>query len=560
MADFTIEQQRALALARARVSINATPEKGNMFTQSAEDIQYSPEGMPLNTSSYGSGTTGGTDYARQALTTTAALPVNIATGVAKNAGGLAQTVNRYFGGESTQGNLSKPEEFLNAINQIETGTQQQSGSPNLLKGASMVGQAAPYFATGGRIGTIPSFTRNVGQGALIGAGSALATPEEVGLTPEQFREAKNKNIGIQTVLGGAFPVAGELVSKTANALRGTKLSPQMQNAVAEARQAGYTVPPTQAGGGVVNRFLEGVAGKASTLQEASVRNQDITNKLATKSLGLSEDTVLTPEVLNTIREDAGLAYEALKALPKKPAILADSTMNRAAVAEINPAKMVEDLKIARKDAEGYYNAYDRSAHPEDLAKAKAYKATATELENSLENYAKEMGKADLVPALRDARQLIAKTYTVEKAMNQTTGTIDAKEFAKRLQKGKPMSEELKQIGQFAQAFPKAAQMPERIGGTIGISPLDVTAAGLTSGASLLGGEDKTTSGALGLATLLARPAARKMVLSNNMQNRLVQQAPSVNPISQVLPSYDEAQQLAKMLIMQRSGSTSENRK
>jgi hypothetical protein len=560
MADFTIEQQRALALARARASINATPEKGNMFTQSAEDIQYSPEGVPLNTSSYGSGTTGGTDYARQALTTTAALPVNIATGVAKNAGGLAQTVNRYFGGESTQGNLSKPEEFLNAINQIETGTQQQSGSPNLLKGASMVGQAAPYFATGGRIGTIPSFTRNVGQGALIGAGSALATPEEVGLSPEQFREAKNKNIGIQTVLGGAFPIAGELVSKTANALRGTKLSPQMQNAVAEARQAGYTVPPTQAGGGVVNRFLEGVAGKASTLQEASVRNQDITNKLATKSLGLSEDTVLTPEVLNTIREDAGLAYEALKALPKKPAVLADSTMNRAAVAEINPAKMVEDLKIARKDAEGYYNAYARSAHPEDLAKAKAYKATATELENSLENYAKEMGKADLVPALRDARQLIAKTYTVEKAMNQTTGTIDAKEFAKRLQKGKPMSEELKQIGQFAQAFPKAAQMPERIGGTIGISPLDVTAAGLTSGASLLGGEDKTTSGALGLATLLARPAARKMVLSNNMQNRLVQQAPSVNPISQVLPSYDEAQQLAKMLIMQRSGSTSENRK
>jgi hypothetical protein len=560
MADFTIEQQRALALARARASINATPEKGNMFTQSAEDIQYSPEGVPLNTSSYGSGTTGGTDYARQALTTTAALPVNIATGVAKNAGGLAQTVNRYFGGESTQGNLSKPEEFLNAINQIETGTQQQSGSPNLLKGASMVGQAAPYFATGGRIGTIPSFTRNVGQGALIGAGSALATPEEVGLTPEQFREAKNKNIGIQTVLGGAFPVAGELVSKTANALRGTKLSPQMQNAVAEARQAGYTVPPTQAGGGIVNRFLEGVAGKASTLQEASVRNQNITNKLATKSLGLSEDTVLTPEILNTIREDAGLAYEALKALPKKPAVLADSTMNRAAVAEINPAKMVEDLKIARKDAEGYYNAYARSAHPEDLAKAKAYKATATELENSLENYAKEMGKADLVPALRDARQLIAKTYTVEKAMNQTTGTIDAKEFAKRLQKGKPMSEELKQIGQFAQAFPKAAQMPERIGGTIGISPLDVTAAGLTSGASLLGGEDKTTSGALGLATLLARPAARKMVLSNNMQNRLVQQVPSVSPISQVLPSYDEAQQLAKMLIMQRSGSTSENRK
>ena len=534
------------------------PEKGNMYTQSVEDIQYSPEGIPLNTSSYGSNTTGGTDYARKALTTAAALPINVATGAAKNAGGLAQTVNRYFGGESSQGNLSKPEEFLNAINQIETGTQQQAGSPNLLKVGSMVGQAAPYLATGGRIGTIPSFTKNISQNALIGAGSALATPEEIGLTPEQFREAKNKNIAIQASLSGALPIVGELASKTANALRGTKLSPQMQGAVAEARQAGYTVPPTQAGGGIVNRLLEGLAGKASTLQEASVRNQEVTNKLATKSLGLPEDTILTPEALNIIREDAGLAYEALKALPKKPAVLADTTMNRAAVAEINPAKMVEDLKIARKDAEGYYNAYARSAHPEDLAKAKAFRSKATQIEDTLETYAKDMGQADLVPALRDARQLIAKTYTVENAMNKTTGTIDAKEFAKRLQKGKPMSEELKQIGQFAQAFPKAAQKPEIIGGTIGISPLDYTVAGLTGGASLIGGNDKETTSAATLAALLARPAARKMVLSNNMQNRLVQQQVPAGPIRQALPSYDEAQQLAKMLIMQRSGNT-ENR-
>jgi len=46
-----------------------------------------------------------------------------------------------------------------------------------------------------------------------------------------------------------------------------------------------------------------------------------------------------------------------------------------------------------------------------------------------------------------------------------------------------------------------------------------------------------------------------------MQNNLIQQqvAPA-GPISQALPSYDEAKQLAKMLIMQRSGSTSENKK
>jgi hypothetical protein len=130
-----------------------------------------------------------------------------------------------------------------------------------------------------------------------------------------------------------------------------------------------------------------------------------------------------------------------------------------------------------------------------------------------------------------------------------------------LQQGKPMSEELKDIAQFGQAFPKASQVPERIGGTIGISPLDVTAAGATYGGSLLSGENQGNSGLHGLAVLLARPAARKAVLSAPMQNRLIQQqAAPAGPIRQALPSYDEAQQLAKMLIMQRLGSTSENKK
>jgi hypothetical protein len=599
MADFTIEQQRALALARARANINAVPEQGNMYTQSAQDIQYDANGIPLNTSSYGSAPTGGTEYARQALTTAAALPINIATGVAKNAGGLAQTVQRYFGGDQPSqltlsdlvtGNKPVPkpvgmgEEMLNAINQIETGTQQQSGSPNLLKGASMVGQAAPYFATGGRIGTIPSYVntaKNVGQGALIGAGSALATPEEIGLTPEQFREAKNKNIGIQTALGGAFPIAGELVSKTVNALRGTKLSPQMQTAVAEARQAGYTLPPTQAGGGIVNRALEGLAGKASTLQEASIRNQEITSKLANKSLGLPEDAVLTPELLKSVRDKAGQFYDTLSnagiVVPKKTFHDALDKAGEAAVkAEMNfpnatSKQILETIGSVRKDAFDAGSAISRikqlrteadiayRAGNNDLGKAT--KEAATALENAIESHLIDLKQPDALNKFKEARQLIAKTYTIEKAMNPKTGSVDAKALAARLKQGKPMSGELKDIAEFGLAFPKAAQSSEKIGGTIGISPLDYTVAGLTGGASYLGGEDEQSSALRAAIALGLRPAARKAVLSTPMQNRLVQQqvAPA-GPISQALPSLDEAQQLAKMLIMQRLGSTSENKK
>jgi hypothetical protein len=552
------------------------PEKGNMYTQSAEDVQYDANGIPLNTSFYGSGTTGGTDYARKALTTAAALPINVATGIAKNAGGLAQTVNRYFGGESQQGNLSKPEEFLNAINQIETGTQQQSGSPNLLKGASMVGQATPYFAGGGamQIGKIPSYLTNIGRGIVTGGASALATPEELGMTPEEFRAAKNKNIAIQGAIGGTFPLIGE----TVKALRGAKLTPQMENAVAEAKDLGYKMPPTQASGGILNQTLEGIAGKLSTAQEASVRNQGITNKLAAKSLGLPEDTVLTTDLLKSIRKDAGQAYENLKlsgtvkTSPKFVQALDNIKPYQDAIQAAkdfpeelaNPIiKIVDSLKRPNFDVNSAVskinllrNDADKAFKNGDTALAKANKDASQVLENTIENHLANTKQTDLLNKFKDARQLIAKSYEVEKAMNAVTGSVSAQKLAGRLQAGKPLSGELKDIAKFGLAFPKASQMPEKVGGALPFSPLDVGYATLAGGGALLGGEGYGSSGALTLAGLLARPAARKAVLSNRMQNGLVQQqAAPAGPISQALPSYDEAKQLAKMLTMQRLGST-----
>jgi hypothetical protein len=186
-----------------------------MYTQNAEDIQYDPmSGMPLNTSSYGSGPTGYTNTARLGLTTAAALPINIATGVAKNAGGVAQTLGKYFGGGQTADNM------VNAINQIESGTQAASGDTGGMINAvgSAVGQAAPWLATGG--GAIPSFAKAVERGFVTGGASALATPEEVGLTPEQFAEAKKKNIMLQAGVGAAFPFVGKAIGAGYNAVKG----------------------------------------------------------------------------------------------------------------------------------------------------------------------------------------------------------------------------------------------------------------------------------------------------------------------------------------------------
>jgi len=245
----TIEQQQAVALATARLRLSqAQPEQGNMYTQGAEDIQYSPEGIPLSTSSYGSAN----PYQKttKALNTLVSTPLNIATGAAKLPAAVVQTYDKYIGGGNTGDNM------VNTINQIESGTQAQAGNIGkpLLQGSSIVGEVAPYMLSpvktgaptfleqtatkvaptianytqkGGQlvdnaIGMLPSFAQkvlpsanlvgNVAKGVGIGGATALTSPETVGLTPEQFAQAKENKIKTGMAIGGGLPIVGNTLS------------------------------------------------------------------------------------------------------------------------------------------------------------------------------------------------------------------------------------------------------------------------------------------------------------------------------------------------------------
>lgn len=331
--------------------------------------------------------------------------------------------------------------------------------------------------------------------------------------------------------GGALGVAGRVAQGVA---RGP-VKPE----VVSARKLGYTIPPSQADSSLTARTLEGVSGKIATAQAASTKNQNVTNSLVAKALRLPSDAPITIDDLNLIRADAGKAYKALEDLPPKKGTKANSLTNTPETPDVDPKQMVYDLRVARNDADAYYKAYSRSADPEQLKKAQSAKAQATRLENDLEAYAESMGRKDLLPALREARQTIAKTYTVEKALNPTTGSVDAKVLAKELRKGKPLSGELKQVAEFADRYPKAAQTPESMGSLPGLSALD-----WTSGASLgtLGAIGSgSPAGLMFAAAPLARPAARKLITSNYMQNKLARaQNPNapflVNALRQTIPA------------------------
>ena len=356
-------------------------------------------------------------------------------------------------------------------------------------------------------------TRMAGGAVTGGASAGLVDPETA---------------GTGALIGAALPPVAKAAGAAGNAigatLRGPQQSPELAAAVQKARDVGYVIPPTQARPTLVNRALEGLAGKQSTAQNASTRNAEVTNRLAGDALGLQTGTKITPEVLDTLRAEAGQAYENVARLgpikvgtaslpPGVAVIESRDPLIGGAVRSVDSAELVRAWKQSNHDATGYFRAYARDANPETLAKAKAAAASAKSIDDLLERQLASTGQSDLRQALRDARVRIAKTYSVESALNQASGAVDARKLAQQVQKGKMLTGELRQAADFAQQFPKANQTIEGMGSLPQTSPLDWAAAGGLSAA---------TSNPLMMATVAARPVARASVLSQAIQNRLVQ--------------------------------------
>lgn len=347
-------------------------------------------------------------------------------------------------------------------------------------------------------------TRAVGGAVAGGASAGLVDPEQAAMG---------------AAVGGALPVvlkgAGMAGNALGRAFRGPEVPQNVLQGAQAAREAGLVIPPTQVKPSLPNRLLEGFSGKITTAQNASAKNQPVINDLIATELGLPAGQQVTPQALNAVREEAGKAYQALAQLPERQAVSGSTVMNRQAVEGFAPKQALQDLRQARNDATAWYAAYARSASPDDQTKAKAAAAVASKLETQFEEYAKSLGREDLVPAMQEARKLIAKTYSAEKVMNPTTGNFDARKLADQLKKGKPLSGGLRTAGEFAQQFPKAAQVVEGMGSLPQTSPLDWAVGGSLSAA---------TANPLAMAGVLARPAARALTLSPMVQNRLTQQS------------------------------------
>jgi hypothetical protein len=320
-----------------------------------------------------------------------------------------------------------------------------------------------------------------------------------------------REMGAETVGQSVGGLVGSLAG--AGLLRPQAIGPstqQVQNANRDetlklGRDAGYVALPTDVGGKKVGRFLEGVSGKFKTEELASARNQQVTNNLTKRYLDLPEDTPLTTEVLENARTSVYPAYEAIaetgtislgnknpfsnivtginKVTGGKNALMQDIPDTYT----IDAATAIQKLKELRSDGSAYLRSGTNimKPNPKEVARGNRYLAEADKLEKAIENHVVKLGQPELINQFRDARRYIAKTFTVEKALNPQTGTVDAKKIAKELDKGVPITDELALVGKFAKAFPKTTKVVAEAPAPF--SALDLYGAGAGAGVDIMTG-------------------------------------------------------------------------
>jgi hypothetical protein len=280
----------------------------------------------------------------------------------------------------------------------------------------------------------------------------------------------------------------------------------------------------------MNKILESIGGKVATAQDAAVRNQGVFNSAGKSSLGLSQDAALTQEGLSALRAEAGDVYGMLKgagqittdakyasdlarvaskfsgASKDFPELAKSEVTDLVAGASkkgFSSDSAVDLLSILRDKADKAYAGGDKGL-------GKAYKEVSKALEDVIERNLEAAGNADLMSKFKDARQLIAKTYSVENAFNPSTGNVVGTKLAAQLAKKKPLSGDLLTAARFAQAFPKASQAVTDSGA---VRNTDVI---LGAGASALSREPTY------LLYPFARQAARSFLLSNQGQQLATQ--------------------------------------
>lgn len=328
-----------------------------------------------------------------------------------------------------------------------------------------------------------------------------------------------------------------------------KLGAPKDAVIANAADKGLVISPAEANPSLLNRIAEGFSGQSKVQLMASAANQPTFNNIVRGAFGIAKDTPLSIEVLSDVRKKFGDAYEKVRDLGEIPldaeygAALDKIAAKYEGAAKSFPAEASDVQKAvsaARNTATG--TSFDASAAVDkmkieraagdkafragDTELGKAHKSIADAIESQIGRHLENVNNQGLFTAadvaeLRQAREVIAKTYDVQKALKGNN--VDVKALANQLKKGK-LSGDLKDIATFGQEFPGSAQVPGKnapvLGdlGDIGMGGLGGVLSGIAGGYS--GHASPTLMGGVATAAALSRPGVRAAITSKALNPRL----------------------------------------
>lgn len=399
------------------------------------------------------------------------------------------------------------------------------------------------MSAGGMTGMGGIINRLLGGSITGGAAAGLVDP---------------RSAGIGAAIGGAVPViakgAAEMGGAVGRMFAGQvpPVTQETATAAQKAIQAGVTLPPSMVDPSVKNRVLESISGKQATQQISSAKNQALAADAVRKDLGIAQNVPLNFAATKNLRDTmVQTGYEPLRQfgqIPVSPSFTAklDAIAKPFATPSIPSAARPDILKLVQEnkaiqafdsgdaiDAIRNLRAMADTAYSGgDKALGGAYKGVANAYESAIDDALSASGQKQLLTAFREARQKIAQSFTADKALREGGGTVDAKVFGNMIQRGKPISGAMREIGEAANVFPSAFKTPQQVGSPDvhnlkSIFSMGGGGAGATIG-GLLGGPPGAAVGAALAAPIpfVAPALARKAILSQSAQqsmaNRVMQ--------------------------------------
>jgi hypothetical protein len=466
MAEMTLDQQRAIAMARARLRLqqpNFTPREATPADIPGAVEQPTPAPDGRNLLDY---IVGGPEAAFTLATGAAAVPVSSAAGILT--GKFGEGPNKAVQ-ERVMRSFTHQPQTQTARDILGTVGNAVSGLP-------------PYVGTMGAFRPAPAINALRNEAQMI---------REFQPFPERAARLQQERV-----------------------TQSFQNAPQIEAAQA-AQRLGVAIPPAVSNPTKANKIIAALTGSPEARMARS--NEPQWTEAAKKDMGLPPATTLDRAAFDKVRSSPEITkpYEAVASIrqltPDKqtltaieglrtPALIGGEASARAVSGLIDStvenlnlglsgSEALTNIRNLRQSAQTIYNAQRKGItppSPESISVADASMAIA----NQLEELAAQNLTGTQARAFQNARTLLAKTYDYERAIDFNTGRVDPTKLA-AMAKQKPLTGTAADIASVAANFPTIAEVKP---GTI--SKLPTLARGGTAG----------TLG-FGLGSLVGFPAA-----------------------------------------------------